>query len=169
MRRLMTGVGIVMMMVVAGPPALAGGGGCATVSEGDGPKVAIRNNCFEATVTHVEVGDEVTWVNEDSWTHNLVSPAFRGTEAVGGGFTTSFDSAGIYPFACTLHHGMVGAIVVGLDTPAAADLRTVPADETTSSQSTVLAGATLLVVTGVLIGRSRPFSRRASGASQPER
>ena len=72
--------------------------------------------CFTATVTTVDPGTPVTFVNrDDGITHNVGGHQWGQFEDMlqGDAFTVSFDEAGIYPFACTYHPGMTGAIVVG--------------------------------------------------------
>ncbi len=44
-----------------------------------------------------------------------------------------FDEAGVYPYACTLHPGMVGAVVVGDDERQAGDAATVVAASSAGS------------------------------------
>lgn len=79
---------------------------------------------FAPTVTKVEVGSTVTFVNVTDFTH-LVTGAnqawgSRDAElAPGATVHYRFDQAGIYPYACALHRGMSGTIIVG-DTSAAA-------------------------------------------------
>lgn len=110
-------------MTVLGVPgtALAGGGCHSGVTENDatGDKdVTIRmvDACFTATVTTVDPGTPVTFVNADlGVTHNVGGNQWGHFEDMieGDAFTATFDEAGIYPFACNYHPGMTGAIVVG--------------------------------------------------------
>ncbi len=111
-------------IVVLGVPgaALAGGGGCyggATQNDATGEKVAtvrMIDACFTATVTTVDPGAEVTFVNADfGMIHNVNGNEWGHFEdmAKGDAFTVTFDEAGIYPFACQYHPGMTGAVVVG--------------------------------------------------------
>ena len=73
---------------------------------------------FSPTVAYVPVGTTVTFVNNSQDSH-LVTGANQawGSRDVALGarskVTQTFDKAGVYPFACSFHTGMVGAIVVG--------------------------------------------------------
>ncbi len=99
--------------------ASAGGGGCHDApTAARGNAVEIANLCFTATVLYVEPGADVTWTNRDSMTHDVVGVGgswgdpslnlFRGDQVQYG-----FEQEGVYPYACLLHPGMVGAVVVG--------------------------------------------------------
>ena len=64
---------------------------------------------------NVAVGATVTWTNSDSVPHTSTSDAAgwnSGTVAPGGQFSFSFQSAGTFPYHCTIHPGMVGTVVV---------------------------------------------------------
>jgi plastocyanin len=96
----------------------SGGGGCgAPVTEGTGEQVAIRQFCFEPTVLVMPAGGEVTFINEDGFPHNVLGAnATWGSFArLGGGKarTYTLDEPGVYPYVCSWHAGMVGAVVVG--------------------------------------------------------
>jgi plastocyanin len=97
------------------------GGGCmhsTGPTTGSGDAVEMLDYCFTSTVLYVERGTDVTWTNQDDTGHNIVG--------VGGtwgnpdltlneGDTASyrFDQDGVFPYACWIHPGMIGAIVVG--------------------------------------------------------
>jgi plastocyanin len=110
-------------IVVLGMPAAAlAGGGChggVTQNDATGEKattVRMIDACFSASVTTVDPGTEVTFVNADlGLIHNVGGNGWGNFEdmAKGDAFTATFDGAGIYPFACQYHPGMTGAIVVG--------------------------------------------------------
>jgi hypothetical protein len=79
--------------------------------------VTIRQYCFGPTILRVAPGETVTWINKDGVPHTVV-----GANAVWGDFSTlrrsarvtyRFVRSGVYPYVCTFHPGMVGAIVVG--------------------------------------------------------
>jgi plastocyanin len=113
--------GLVAMMAAA--PVAAGGGGChGPLTDGAGTTVELSQACFSPTVLRVAGGDTVTWVNRDSFTHNVYSTALPGfgTENLeyNDSASITFTDAGVFPYVCTLHPGMVGAVVVGdVDTP----------------------------------------------------
>jgi plastocyanin len=68
----------------------------------------------------VTPGTEVTFVNRDQVPHAVTGARWGDatTMATGESVTHRFDEAGIRPFQCYLHPGMVGAIVVDGDSPA---------------------------------------------------
>jgi plastocyanin len=94
---------------------------------------------FSPTVAYVPVGTTVTFVNDGQDSH-LVTGANQewGSRDVPLGarsrVTHTFDKAGVYPFACSFHAGMAGAIVVGAD--AAAGLAPGSGDEAPAAAST---------------------------------
>jgi len=117
-------VGAVLVMVLA--PALAsasGGGGCGrAVTDRDGTRVGINNFCFGPTILRVRPGEMVTWVNKDAVPHTVLGAngAWGRYDAVrrnGGRVAFRFASSGVYPYVCTYHPGMIGAVVVGNGRP----------------------------------------------------
>jgi plastocyanin len=123
MRRGMLLCMIVTVAAVVGMPGVASaGGGChsgVTESDATGQDAAtvrLIDACFTATTTTVDPGTAVTFVNDDDGiTHNVGGNQWGHFDDLlpGDAFTVSFDEAGTYPFACTYHPGMTGAIVVG--------------------------------------------------------
>jgi plastocyanin len=83
-----------------------------------GNEVKLLPCAFAPTVTHVAVGTEVIFFNGPDFSH-LITGANQawGSPDVelqpGQKISYTFDTAGIYPYACVLHPGMSGAIVVG--------------------------------------------------------
>lgn len=115
-------VGAVLMMAVGFAPGLArasGGGGCGrAVSDAHGTRVSIRDFCFGPTILRVRPGETVTWMNYDGAPHTVLGAngAWGGYDTVrrnGGEASYRFVSSGVYPYVCTYHPGMVGAVVVG--------------------------------------------------------
>ncbi len=77
--------------------------------------VAMRDNVFRPAVDTIAAGGTVTWTNEGTnphtstgqnglWDSGVVNP--------GGSFARRFPQAGSFPYACTLHPGMTGTVVV---------------------------------------------------------
>jgi plastocyanin len=114
-------VGAAILILGVPGSALAGGGCHGGVTQNDATgedvtTVRMIDACFTATVTTVDPGTEVTFVNADfGMIHNVNGNEWGHAEDMskGDAFTVSFDSAGVYPFACQYHPGMTGAIVVG--------------------------------------------------------
>jgi plastocyanin len=96
-------------------PARAGGGCHKPLSEGRGDTVAMAEACFSPSILRVDSPTEVTFLNKDSYTHNVSSNGWSSADDLtqGDRFRATFSRPGVYPFACTYHPGMVGAIVVG--------------------------------------------------------
>ena len=122
MRRAMLLCTIMVLAAVVGMPGVASaGGGChegVTQNDATGQEsatVEMVDACFTATVTSVDPGTPVTFVNMDGFVHNVGGNQWGHFDDLHGGdsFRVSFDEAGIYPFACSYHPGMTGAIVVG--------------------------------------------------------
>lgn len=120
--------------VVAGVAAMVGpaeaGGGCHMPATAKATaSVELRDLCFGPTVANVEVGQEVAFINKDPLKHNVVGLGARWGEyePIDGGEVRRFSFAepGVYPYACYLHPGMVGAVVVGSDDTSAGDVGSV--------------------------------------------
>lgn len=111
---------LLALALLPAAPAGAGGGCHGPFQDGPGPVVETKMNCFMSTVTRVEVGDTVEWRNMDGTQHNVHSSAgFFGELPPKQAFAHTFNEPGVYPYVCTLHPGMVGAVVVGDGVPAA--------------------------------------------------
>lgn len=129
----------------------AAGGGCHEFTDGAGPDVDAKYNCFAPTVARVRPGDTVTWRNADGIPHNITTTAGFGAELpVKDSFSHRFMKPGVYPYACTLHPGMVGAVVVGDGLPVGMDLANVT--KPSAGTGTPAGGASLrwLAVAGAL-------------------
>jgi plastocyanin len=127
MTRIMSRVAVTAMLVAGSlavhgaisMPAARAGGGCHTeASTAKGISVQLSELCFQPTVLYARAGQAVTWTNMDAGTaHNVTGVGFswasNGDLFTGGSFTHRFDEEGVYPYACTIHPGMVGAVVVG--------------------------------------------------------
>lgn len=96
-------------------PASAGGGCHRGPTQGEGDTVAMVGSCFTPNVLRVEPGAAVTFVNRDFFPHNLSATGWGHYEDLreGDTFRVTFDEPGVYPFACTYHPAMTGAVVVG--------------------------------------------------------
>ena len=96
-------------------PASAGGGCHTGVTQGTGNAVVMQDACFTPTILQVEPGATVAFSNEDPMMHNVTANGWGYFDAMnhGDGFTATFEGPGVYPYACTYHPGMTGAVVVG--------------------------------------------------------
>ena len=71
---------------------------------------------FQPANIQVPIGTTVTWTNNDTTGHTVT---FRNgmadskrIDAAGGTFRYTFKSKGIFPYYCTIHPDMVGAVTV---------------------------------------------------------
>lgn len=119
-RRAIALVSLALTAWVAGsaPAAWAGGGGCGELTEGSGTTVEVLYSCFTPTLLRVEPGATVAFVNRDTYRHALTGAGygwydedgwFRPGEVV----EATFERNGVYPYQCSLHPGMSGAVIVG--------------------------------------------------------
>lgn len=107
-------VGAVATMVIPAPPAAAGGGCHTPPTEGRGTTVELSKLCMSPTVLRAEEGATVTFVNRDAMEHNVSGNGFYNDFAKAGDtWQYRFTASGTYAYACLLHPGMTGAIVVG--------------------------------------------------------
>lgn len=154
--------------------AVAGGGGHCEPMEGVGETVEMAGACFTPSTLRAEPGQTITFVNRDPFAHNVSGTGWGHHDdmAQGDRFTASFADGGIYPFACTLHPGMNGVIVVG-DTagasPATADTQPMTASATppTGEDRWILAGAAGLLI-GSAAGTVLADARRRRRPSEAE-
>jgi plastocyanin len=124
MRGRIVRIGIALGIILAAAPlkpALAGGGGCIerdlNVAREDA--VVLHNMCFTPTIARVPVGTTVAWHNKDPLKHTMTGANLTfgdlDEKGLGAVWRVKFDRAGVYPYYCFLHPGMVGTIVVGND------------------------------------------------------
>jgi plastocyanin len=122
-RTMLAGAVVAAALAMLGPAraALAGGGCHGGMTEADATgqdeaTIRLVNACFDASVMRIDPGASVTFSHEDpGLTHNVGGTewGFYGDMRNGDTFTATFDDPGVYPFACSYHPGMTGAIVVG--------------------------------------------------------
>jgi len=77
--------------------------------------VSIQNYAFSPSTLTIQKGANVTWKNDDSVQHTVVSdsPAFSSPLLnTGDTYTFQFNSTGTYPYHCSIHTYMTGAITV---------------------------------------------------------
>jgi plastocyanin len=77
--------------------------------------VTIAGFAFDPATVTIQVGDSVTWTNEDSVAHTATAGdgSFdTGQIANGGSDTVTFDTAGTFAYICSIHPQMTGSVVV---------------------------------------------------------
>jgi plastocyanin len=102
-------------ILIGGTPASAGGGCHAGPTQGTGTAVDLKGACFTPSLLRVAPGSTVAFTNYDPMVHNISGGLWGHYDNLqpGESFSASFDQAGIYPYACMIHPGMTGVIVVG--------------------------------------------------------
>ena len=95
------------------------GGGCRgmSVTDANGTSVTMEGSCFTPTITRIQPGEAVTWVNPGLKPHTVTGASVAWGDytnlAEGESVSHRFTSSGVYPYYCLLHPGMIGTIVVG--------------------------------------------------------
>jgi plastocyanin len=77
--------------------------------------VTIAGFAFTPATVTIQVGDSVTWTNEDSAPHTATAGdgSFdTGQLANGASGTATFDTAGTFAYVCSIHPQMTGSVVV---------------------------------------------------------
>ncbi|MGZ4863796.1 MAG: cupredoxin domain-containing protein [Halobacteriota archaeon] len=77
--------------------------------------VSVQNYAFSPASLNIQKGANVTWKNDDSVQHTIVSDtqAFTSpTLNTGETYTFQFNSTGTFPYYCSLHTYMKGTITV---------------------------------------------------------
>jgi plastocyanin len=75
----------------------------------------LGNRAYNPGEVSVSVGGTVTWVNTDRESHTSTSNAAgwdSGIISPGRQFSSTFPTAGTFPYHCAIHPGMVGTVVV---------------------------------------------------------
>jgi plastocyanin len=159
-RALAVGVFAVLALSLWVPGASAGGG-CHSeqFSDAKGVRVDLLDACFTPTVIRIQPGQSVTWTNKDDFAHTVTGAAFRwGTTndlSLDQAVTFRFQTSGVFPYACLLHPGMVGSVVVGDGTSKETTLQAVvPVIPTPAAPATAPAPAQPAPVNAVSTGVS---------------
>ena len=181
-------LGLAVAVGVTDPATTQAGGGCHMGEDGgstEGVATVVRMDVcsFEPTVVRVPAGPSVRFRNTAQNDHAVSGR--RNTWgsadilAPGAEFSHLFGVAGIYPFTCPLHPGMVGAVIVGGADQAAAPMSVVgngtgpaPADVATGDQTGsaaivsaavggAAAGGVIGLLFGLIVARRRPTSTPA--------
>ena len=102
---------------VSGPHVaiLAGSGGAYDdPSQGYKGTGATDGTGFSPPTITVNMGDTVTWNNNDSVTHQPTADnnAWSGIASSGGSYSHAFPAAGTYTYHCAIHPAMTGTIIV---------------------------------------------------------
>lgn len=75
--------------------------------------VTIQNFAFSPATLTIKPGTTVTWINQDTVTHNIKSASFNSPElSQGASYQFKFDNPGTYSYSCGIHPSMTGTIKV---------------------------------------------------------
>ena len=176
--------GLAVAVSVVDPVAAQAGGGChmdegADYTEGTATVVRMGVCNFEPTVVRVPVGTDVRFLNTAPNGHAVSGRrntwGSADVLAPGAEFSNRFTKAGIYPFSCPLHPGMVGTVIVddGGQAAAAAPVAPIEADAAPASVAPATidpaaavpivpaaigaaSGGLIGLVVGLLVSRRRP-------------
>lgn len=78
--------------------------------------VTIIDFAFDPSELTANVGETITWTNEDSTAHTVTSdgdgPLDSGDVNGGATYEATFDEPGSYPYVCTIHPTMQGTVEV---------------------------------------------------------
>jgi plastocyanin len=134
--------------------------------------VTIEGFAFSPGTVTVNVGDSVTWTNNDSAAHTATGSGFdTGNIANGASASETFQSAGTFEYACSIHPQMTGTVAVqaaggggggaGATTPPTDT--TAPAHDTDGGWLTVTLAILGLVMVAGAIGTDLLLRRRSGG------
>lgn len=93
--------------------------GCTSQSQ-SGNTVTIQNMAFNPQTLNVKVGTTVTWINNDTVTHDVTSDTglfTSGNLTHGMSYNYTFNQTGNYTYHCAIHPSMTGSIVVTSTAP----------------------------------------------------
>jgi plastocyanin len=75
----------------------------------------LGNRAYNPADVTVDVGSTVTWTNADREAHTTTSNQSgwnSGAIAPGAQFSFTYQTAGTFPYHCTIHPGMTGTVTV---------------------------------------------------------
>jgi plastocyanin len=125
MRRILTAVAVVLLVLALS--ALAGCSGTSSSTPSTQPAgsastrpspttdgvVSISNFAFNPENVTIQVGQKVTWTNNDSVPHTVTGTDFdSGKLDPGATYSHTFDKAGSFDYKCTIHPSMLAKVTV---------------------------------------------------------
>src|SRR5438874_8204083 len=136
-RRMILGVFVFGLVLATGSsvalaaPTAGGGGHACPEPQSDlhTTQVDVKEGCMLPTVVRIDAGATITWTNRDEALHTVTGTDVRSGRPGAGSwgsieelaqnqtFSHTFNDAGVYPYYCMLHPGMIGAVVVGNGVP----------------------------------------------------
>jgi plastocyanin len=119
--------------------------------------VSISGFAFHPQTVSVNVGDTVTWTNNDGVGHTATSSGDfdTGTIPAGGSKSVTFGSAGTFSYICTIHSAMRGTVIVraagGGGTTPNTDAAPIDPSGDSDALSLVLAGLGIVMLAGTFV------------------
>ena len=115
MRRLIAVAFVLAVSTLFVPTPAHAGGGChgGGAPSGTGDTVVLSMNCMTPRVLRAGADGAVTFLNKDEVEHNLSGDGWFVDELTTGETYERTFVAGTHVYSCTLHPGMVGAVIVG--------------------------------------------------------
>ncbi|MDD4137626.1 MAG: cupredoxin family copper-binding protein [Methanoregula sp.] len=83
-----------------------------------GARITIKNFAFDPPAITVKAGTAITWTNQDSSPHTIVSdsgspvPFSSESFSSGAAYTFTFTHPGTYTYHCSIHPSMKGTVMV---------------------------------------------------------
>jgi plastocyanin len=75
--------------------------------------VTIQNFTFLPASLSINMGDAVTWINQDSVPHTIVGDFATSPDLSNGqSFSFTFNQSGSFPYHCGIHPSMLGEVIV---------------------------------------------------------
>ena len=136
------GAGLVLAIAVAAPVLAAT------------RHVTIAGFAYSPDPVTINVGDTVTWTNNDGVAHTATGSGFNtGTISTGASKSVTFNSAGTFAYHCTIHPSMTGTVVVRATSGGTApNTDTAPIDPRRDDPiSTMLAALGIVMLVGTLV------------------
>jgi plastocyanin len=100
---------------VAGTPQAAGSPAAGADAQTSAPEVGMAGRAFSPATVEIQVGDTVTWTNDDDTEHTVTASDGlfdSGELAEGATFSFTFETAGEFSYFCAFHPDMQGRVVV---------------------------------------------------------
>jgi len=94
--------------------------GCTSQNQTATNTVTIQNMAFNPSTLNVKVGTTVTWINNDTVTHDVTSDTglfTSGNLTNGQSYNYTFNQTGNYSYHCAIHPSMTGTIIVSTSAP----------------------------------------------------
>ena len=87
-------------------------GTTSTTAAGGEVEIDISGFAFQPGSVTISKGTKVRWRNRDGVTHTTTGGGWNASLAPDARFSFTFDTAGSYPYMCTIHPSMTGTITV---------------------------------------------------------